>query len=207
VQALVTPKEEDRSTSSRSFSLACTQADLRTHMADRKALLARFSKLEAQRSALLRVLEGETPERLEKAPKPGAWSVAQVILHLAIAEEGVINYIDKKRSVGGHGPVGAMAPLRLALLNTALALPLKFKAPAVVATVPPCTYAEACARWQAVRERMQDTFATIPEELIGHGLIKHPSAGKFDLVQGLRFVRWHVRHHVPQITRTLRSLV
>lgn len=175
-------------------------------MADRTALLARFSKLEAQRSALLRVLEGLPAERLERQPKPGAWSVAQVVLHLAIAEEGVMNYIDKKRSVGGHGPVGAMAPVRLALLNTALALPLKFKAPAVVATVPQCSYAEACARWQAVRERMHETFTAIPEELIGHGLIKHPSAGKFDLVQGLRFVRWHVKHHRPQIQRTLRSV-
>lgn len=176
-------------------------------MADRKALLARFSKLEAQRSALLRVLEGETSERLEQQPKPGTWSVAQVILHLAIVEEGVLNYVDKKRSLGGHGPVGPFAPLRLALLNTALALPLKFKAPAVVATAPECSFAEARQRWQTVRERMEQCFTTIPEELIGHGLIKHPSAGKFDLVQGLRFVRWHVRHHGPQISRTLRSLV
>ncbi len=175
-------------------------------MADRKALLVRFSELEAQRNALLRTLAGETHERLAQQPRPGAWSVAQVVLHLAIAEEGIMNYIDKKRSLGGHRPVGVFAPIRLALLNSALALPMKFKAPAVVATVPPCSFAEACQRWQDVRERMQHCFATIPEELIGHGLIKHPSAGKFDLVQGQRFVRWHVRHHGPQIRRTLRLL-
>jgi uncharacterized damage-inducible protein DinB len=175
-------------------------------MPNRSTLLDRFSTLERQRMAILKGIASSDPGLLAKEPTAGAWSVAQVILHLAIAEEGVINYIDKKRSVGGHGPVGALAPVRLALLNTALALPLKFKAPAVVATVPPCTYAEACARWQAVRARMQDTFATIPEELIGHGLIKHPSAGKFDLVQGLRFVRWHVKHHRPQIERTLRQV-
>ena len=175
-------------------------------MPDRRTLLARFSKLEAQRSALLRMLENEAPQRLEQAPQAGAWSAAQVVLHLAMAEENMVNYIDKKLSVGGHGVPGASAPFRLALLNLALALPIKFKAPKVVATIPEVSFEEARIRWQNVRERMVETFATIPEPFIGHGLIKHPSAGKFDLVQGLGFVHWHVKHHQPQFRRILSSL-
>lgn len=172
-------------------------------MPTRSALLRRFAKLEAQRTALLRTLENVPRERLERSPGTGKWSVAQVLLHLAMAEEGLMNYIDKKRSVGGHTPVGLDAPVRLALLTTALALPLKYKAPPVVGTVPSCSFAEACQRWEAIRARMADTFRSIPEELIGHGLIKHPTAGKFDLVQGLRFVHWHVKHHKAQVHRTV----
>lgn len=175
-------------------------------MPDRRTLLARFSKLEAQRSDVLRMLEKEAPIRLELAPQPGAWSAAQVVLHLAMAEEGLMSYIDKKLSTGGHGSPGASAPFRLAFLNLALALPIKFKAPAVVATIPEVSFAEARDRWQKVRERMENTFATIPEPYIGHGLIKHPSAGKFDLVQGLGFVHWHVKHHQPQFSRILVSV-
>lgn len=172
-------------------------------MPDRKALLARFSKLETQRSKLLLSLEKVAPTRLELAPQPGAWSAAQVVLHLAMAEEGLMNYIDKKLSSGGHGPPGASAPFRLALLNLALAMPIKFKAPALVATIPEASFAEARERWQKVRERMKNTFVTIPEPYIAHGLIKHPSAGKFDLVQGLGFVHWHVKHHQAQFRRIL----
>lgn len=170
-------------------------------MPDRRTLLASFSKLEAQRSKLLRTLEKGSPEHLQQAPDSASWSVAQVILHLAVAEEGLMNYVDKKIAVGGHSTADMGAPFRLALLTAALASPLKFKAPKAVALIPAISYAEALERWQQIRERMENTFATIPEAFIGHGLIKHPSAGKFDLVQGTRFVRWHVAHHLPQIKR------
>lgn len=175
-------------------------------MSNRRTLLARFSKLEAQRSALVRMLEKEAPKRLEQAPSAGAWSVAQVIVHLAMADENLISYVDRKIAVGGHAAPGLSAPFRLAFLKVALASPIKFKAPEVVATIPASSFAEALARWQSARERMEETFATIPEAFIGHGLIKHPSLGKFGLVQGLGFVHWHVKHHMPQIKRTLAAL-
>jgi hypothetical protein len=175
-------------------------------MSDRTALLKRFSTLEDQRNTLLQRLSGEDAERLARSPRSGTWSVAQVLLHLAIAEEGLMNYVDLKLRVGGHGPVGIDARFRLALLNTALALPIKFKAPAVVANVPECTFDEATLRWGTARQRMHLTFTSIPEALIRHGLIKHPTAGKFDLVRGIGFIGWHVRHHLPQIERTLRTV-
>lgn len=175
-------------------------------MPDRSTLLERFAKLEAQRNDLLEKLGGHSADVLAKAPAAGAWSIAQVIQHLAIADEGMLAYLRKKREVGGHGPTGADAPFRLALLNIALVLPLKYKAPRVVATVPECSYADACARWNTVREHMRETFSTMPEELIGHGLFKHPTFGKFNVVQGLRFIGTHVQHHRRQVDRNLRTL-
>lgn len=175
-------------------------------MPNRVHLLDRFSLLERQRNEILEGMASADPALLTKQPAPGAWSVAQVVLHLAIADEGMLAYMTKKIEVGGHAPVGATAPFRLALLNVALALPVKYKAPRVVATVPECTMAEAKQRWDAIRERMHRTFETIPEKLIGHGLFKHPSAGKFDLVQGLRFIGMHVHHHRAQIDRTLQKV-
>jgi len=174
-------------------------------MPDRKTLLKRFTVLEDQRRSILERLHAMDPQTLRTSPAPGSWSVAQVVLHLAIAEEGMMAYLNKKRSVGGHGPAGAGAPFRLGLLNLALVLPVKYKAPAVVATVPECSFDEATQRWDAVRRTMRSTFDTLPEELIGHGLFKHPSAGKFDLVQGIRFMGMHVERHRGQIDRILRA--
>jgi uncharacterized damage-inducible protein DinB len=175
-------------------------------MPNRSDLLDRFNTLERQRKDILDSLTTTDDGLLAQQPTKGAWSVAQVVMHLAIAEEGMLAYLNKKRDVGGHAPVGASAPFRLALLNLALVLPVKYKAPTVVATVPECTMAEAQIRWDTIRERMHHTFETIPEKLIGHGLFKHPSAGKFDLVQGLRFIGMHVHHHRAQIDRTLRKV-
>lgn len=169
-------------------------------------LLKQFATFETERQVLLAKLERLDPVFLQTAPCPGAWSVAQVMLHLAMAEGSAMAYLRKKLEVGGHGPVCLTAPLRLLLLNTAMDLPLKFNAPAIVATVPACTYADARAQWDAVRSDMRRVLAGVPENYVGHGLFKHPSAGKFDLVQGLQFMTRHVRHHQGQINRTVRQL-
>jgi uncharacterized damage-inducible protein DinB len=175
-------------------------------MPNRATLLDRFSTLERQRKEILEGIASVDPGRLRTQPYAGAWSVAQIVSHLSIADEGMLGYLNKKIEVGGHAPVGASAPFRLALLNVALVLPIKYKAPRVVATVPECSMAEAQQRWDTIRGRMHGTFETIPERLIGHGLFKHPSAGKFNLIQGLRFIGMHVEHHRPQIDRTLRRV-
>ncbi len=144
--------------------------------------------------------------KLAVAPRPGAWTVAQVITHIAIAEEGSLAYLTKKHAGGRHKPASASAPFRLALLNLAISLPLKYKAPAIVADVPATSYAEARARWAAVRTGMRSAYGAFPEADIAHDLFKHPSAGRFSLLQGVRFMRQHARRHKGQILRTLRVL-
>ncbi len=112
----------------------------------------------------------------------------------------------KKLEVKSHGPAGISSTLRLLLLNTAIRLPLKYKAPPVVADVPATSYAVARARWDAVREKMRADYAAIDPAFIGHGLFKHPSLGRFNLSQGVRFMRQHMRRHAGQIGRTLAAL-
>jgi len=174
---------------------------------DRKdKLLARFAEMEAERRHFLSKLEHLDPSLLAASPTPGAWSVAQVLLHLAMAEARSMDYLEKKLSVGGHAPLGADALLRLALLRAAMFLPLRYKAPGIVATVPECSFKEACHEWDRVRQRMAALYATLPSELVAHGLYKHPAAGKLDVLQGLVFMADHVRHHREQVLRTIRQL-
>lgn len=175
-------------------------------MPSRSSLLRAFDRMEAERSDLIAQLDRLPIEKLSVAPRPGAWTVAQVITHIAIAEEGSLAYLAKKHAGGRHERVSASAPLRLALLNLAISLPLKYKAPAVVADVPATGYAEARARWAAVRAAMRSTYEALPEAHIAHDLFKHPSVGRFNLLQGVRFMRRHARRHNGQILRTLRAL-
>jgi uncharacterized damage-inducible protein DinB len=175
-------------------------------VAGRQELLRQFALLESDRQQLLARLDPLDPLLLGARPSPMAWSVAQVITHLAMAEEGVLAYLRKKIQYGGHGPVGRSAPFRLAFLNLALDLPIKYKAPRAVAHVPVTDHATARARWDAVRTALRSTLVDLEEEVLDHGLVKHPSAGKFTPVQGLRFMRKHVRHHRGQIVRTLRQV-
>jgi uncharacterized damage-inducible protein DinB len=175
-------------------------------MTRKDQLLRQFAKAEVERRALLARLEPLPTHVLERPPSPGSWSVAQVIAHLALAEARSVDYLEHKLRSGDHAPVGASSGPRLLLLRAALRLPLRFKAPAVVATLPPCTFVEARQAWDQVRSRMAAAYAALPPEVAIHGLFKHPSAGRFDPVQGLAFMRGHVRHHRAQILRTIRQV-
>jgi len=124
---------------------------------------------------------------------------------LAITEEGALAYLNKKREWKKHGPVGFLSVLRLLGLNTGLRLPVKYKAPAVVADVPETSYAVARARWDLIRQRMRTAYAEIPEALIAHDLFKHPFMGRFNLLQAMRFMRRHMRRHAGQIRRVLHA--
>jgi uncharacterized damage-inducible protein DinB len=175
-------------------------------MTRKDQLLRQFAKAEVERRSLLGSLEHLPMQVLERAPRPGAWSVAQIIAHLALAEARSLDYLEHKMRSGEPAPVGAWSGLRLGLLRAALRLPLRFKAPTVVATLPPCSFSEALRSWDEVRTRMAATYAALPPALASHGLFKHPSAGRFDTVQGLAFMRDHVRHHRAQVLRTIRQV-
>lgn len=162
--------------------------------------------MEGERQALLEKLDSFPPELLAQRPANGGWSAAQVMTHLAIAEEGSLAYLNKKREFKKHGPVGLSASWRLFVLNTGIQLPVKYKAPPVIADVPATSYAIARERWDTVRARMRSTYEELPEAFIGHDLFKHPFMGRFNLVQAVGFMRRHVRRHRAQIERTLASL-
>lgn len=172
----------------------------------RERLLHLFDRMEGERQALLKKLDALPPERLAQRPTNGGWSAAQVITHVAIAEESSLAYLKKKREFKKHGPVGLSATWRLFVLNTGIQLPVKYKAPAVIADVPDTSYVVSRERWDTVRTRMRSTYEELPEALIGHDLFKHPFMGRFNLVQAVGFMRRHMRRHQAQIQRTLASL-
>lgn len=172
----------------------------------RSRLLHLLDRLEKEQQDLLRELDALPAELLVQRPSDGGWSVAQVITHLALVEEGAVAYLRKKLEVSKHGPVDIWSRLRLFVLNTGIRLPVKYKAPGVVGVVPATSYSEARERWVRAREDVRTAYAALMPELLGHDLFKHPLLGRFTPVQALSFLRAHARRHHGQVTRTLRAL-
>lgn len=171
---------------------------------DRKACLFRtLTRMEAEREALVTSLAAYSTESLERKPRLNAWSVAQVITHVVIAEETALAYLHRKLDLGGHGPSTFRSALKLGLLRVALALPIKYKAPPAIAAIPDCTIAEALERWDLVRQRLHSTCSELDEALVRRELFKHPVLGKLGFNDGLRFLRTHALHHRAQVRRTL----
>lgn len=177
-------------------------------MATQKELLSVYNQMENERQQLLQELSKYPAETLEKKPDANSWSVTEVIYHLIIAERGALSYLNKKLEVGGFGKATFQAGLKQKLLNFAISLPVKYKAPKVVQLPKDAsvTYEEAVSQWDEIRANMKKAYEGLDDDFTGRELFKHPFAGKMNIVQGLKFMRQHMNRHIGQIERTLKQV-
>ncbi len=168
-----------------------------------KKLKQEFDALEKSRIELFNKLDKLDASKMNKQPDANSWSVVQVMDHLTLAERNSLLYMTKKLSVSNEfGQANFKTSFRLFLLKSALKLPIKWKAPKIVADANnDNNYAEAKAAWIEVRNGIAAFLEKFPEEHLESELFKHPSAGKFTVVQALNFMRTHVGHHLSQIDR------
>lgn len=175
-------------------------------MASKKELIEAFDRMENERQALIKRLEKHSEEVLSTKPNANSWSVAEVVDHLRAAENGALMYMSKKLEFGGHKKAAFSAGLKQKLLNLAITLPIKYKAPKFL-DVPAASelkYGTALVQWNEVRKQMRNDYESLDDKLIGNELFKHPSAGKMNALHGAKFMRQHMNHHISQIDRVLK---
>lgn len=177
-------------------------------MATQKELLSVYAQMENERQQMLQQLAKYPADILEKKPDENSWSVTEVIYHLIVAERGALSYLNKKLEVGGFGKATFQAGVKQKLLNFAISLPVKFKAPKIVQLPKDAniTYGEAITEWNEIRVNMKKAYEGLDDDFTGKELFKHPIAGKMNIVQGLKFMRQHMNRHIGQIERTLKQV-
>ena len=168
-------------------------------------LTARYYAIEKSRKELFDDLKNYDDEVINKKPSPGAWSIAQVIEHLIIAEDGSLKYLQKKTQDTSKVPVAGLgSKWRFFLTNTVFVLNINFKAPKVV--VPTDNYAtvgQLNERWSKVRTDTFNLLNKLPEADLKKEIWKHAVAGKMDINQMLAFFNMHFNRHRKQVYRTL----
>ena len=107
-------------------------------------LLNKYQAIEEIKTRFLKKVEGLSDAQLNKIPADGGWSAAQVLYHCGMAENETINTIQKNvqaQKVKLNRNFKSI--LNNILLVVFLKLPLKFKAPKVVSSVPEkCSFAD-----------------------------------------------------------------
>lgn len=177
-------------------------------MTSRKELLAAFAKMETEREAVINSIRTIPADKLVTKPEQDQWSVTEIILHLAKAEEGALKYMQIKLKHGGHKKATIGAAIKHRLLNTAIALPFKYKAPNVIKLDESgrTSFAQAVEQWAAIRNQLKNEYESIDEGIIDHELFKHPAAGKLSIMQSVKFMRRHMNRHIGQISRTIKQI-
>lgn len=164
-----------------------------------------FQRLEASRARALALLDPHGREALNRPPGPGRWSALQVLHHVVESEAATLGYVRKKMQGGSTlPPAGLASRLRRTAVALALASPLRFRAPAVAATVPdqvdPAALRE---RWETVRRDLRELLDGFPPEIEGRLVFRHPVAGRLGLADTLAVLQAHLDHHLPQVRRAL----
>ena len=162
-----------------------------------------FEALEKSRTELFAKLDKLDASKMNKQPDASSWSVVQVMDHLIQAETNSVMYISKKLSFNPDlKKANFNTHFRMFLLKAALTLPMKWKAPKIIAVANnDKSYVEAKAAWATVRNNLSDLLEKFPEEHLQAELFKHPMAGKFTIVQAVSFMHTHFNHHLKQIER------
>ncbi len=171
-------------------------------------LEAKYMRLEKRRNQLLNELAKLSNSELNTPAAEGKWSINQIVGHLLMVEQFTIRYVQRKmqREELLSASVLANAVHHL-LLKLALLSPLKFKAPAAVATVPPnAEFSVLRHRWDETRFELEDLLTDMPPFVFDKYLFKHPLAGPLTISQTLSFLEDHFDHHLHQIARIKRRL-
>ena len=151
-------------------------------------------------------LSKTSSEKLFLRPSKNKWSVNEILTHLVTSEQLTLRYIKKKSlGVDDLSNSGFGEKIRYAVLKVSQRLPLKYKAPenVVLHTPGAMELAELNTVWSNARKDLEQFLESITDVNIKKLIYKHPVAGRFDILQCLKFMREHYRHHLPQIKRLL----
>ncbi len=173
-----------------------------------KNLNDRLEALEQKREKLIKQLNAIDDNTLNKKPAAEAWSAAQVVHHLLLAEEGTVAYLKTKgQDFSKSKKAGLKEQWRYLVLYFAFLFPFKFKSPKMI--VPSedfISVKEMNSKWGDTRKAMKEIWMSIPEDKLDNDLFKHPRAGKLSLQQMLDFFDMHYSKHEKQIQRTLKAI-
>ncbi len=170
---------------------------------------ARLDNLDEKLDAFLTELEQYSHDDLNKSAANGGWSVMQCLYHLLGAEQGSLNYVKKKLSYDPELPKGGLiSRCRAMALWTFMRLPIKFKAPAYIATdkLPPVSdFTETAALYRASRKELRKFLEELDPKWNDRLVFRHLIAGRLDVNQMLSFFNSHFVRHQKQARKALKA--
>jgi uncharacterized damage-inducible protein DinB len=162
-----------------------------------------FNELELARLRLLEAIDPLPEAKRQFKPSSEDWSMVQVVTHLMTTEKAIQNYMQTKVNKGiPLKSAGIAAWGRSLMVTLFLRYKKKIKAPAVV-TAPnaDCSYEQARQDWAESRMHFRKFLDSLPADLSGKEIFRHPLAGMLNAYQTVDFMREHVLHHLGQIQR------
>jgi hypothetical protein len=163
-------------------------------------------QLAALEPMILSSLEGVQKEAWHRAP-PGRWSVAQVLSHLALGLDAVVQKLEerKHRTDLARRANPSQHLLRHLMLGIGRIPPGRRHAEGTIPGDRPDPELVTAQFRMAIR-RLEELCETLPPEQQQRVFVRHPVLGDLNLPEWVRFFFVHNRHHAHQIEVRLQWL-
>jgi hypothetical protein len=162
-----------------------------------------LKRLDTVHEKLAVAIRTTNPSLYSKRPGENEWSIAEVVQHLCLVEERVLEAL-KKNLEKGPAKVGflkKLIPMRLVSHRF-----IKLKAPQLVTPNNPPAMDELLSNYDQVRGRLKGLCVEYGSERLKAVTIKHPFLGDIDGVAAVSMVNFHEERHYKQIREILKKL-
>ncbi|HKR02919.1 MAG TPA: DinB family protein [Pyrinomonadaceae bacterium] len=170
-----------------------------------------FEEIDATRERLSQRVEGLSEEQALARPGADAWTVKEIMEHLAIIENRLLSMMKMMlakvegaaAAAGGGGPV-KMKPFTLDH-HIERSLREKYNAPEAVRPSGTVSLADSLANLARSREELRSLRPRIEATSLSVATYPHPAFGPLDFYEWLAFVGHHEARHLRQIESMLSS--
>lgn len=146
------------------------------------------------REAIWESVNGLTDDQLNQVVEEGTWSIAQVLEHLYLIEQLVVDGIQKKLKEE-EDKIVKLRPVHLTVDRS-----IKVQAPpALVPTNNFQTMEQLKNKLSQSRKSLLLLLDPVNEEVLAKKAMHHPVFGELSLVQWISFVGFHEQRHLSQI--------
>ncbi len=164
-----------------------------------------LDSIDETRNRLLARVESLSAAECEVRPSSDVWSVAEIVEHLSISEEGVMKLIGmmlaKAEAGGGAGaeePGRRFEPVSIDHF-TERSLKEKYEAPEFIRPRGGVSLADSIARMQQIRATLHGMRPRLEAADLTNARYPHPMFGPLNAYQWLLFIGAHEERHLRQI--------
>lgn len=162
-----------------------------------------LNRLDTVHEKLSVAIRTTSPSLYSKRPGENEWSIAEVVQHLCLVEERVLEALKKSLEKGPAkvGFVKKLIPMRIVSLRFK-----KLKAPQMVTPRDPPAMDQLLRDFDEVRGRLKQMCAEYGRDRLKAISFKHPFLGEIDGVAAVSMINFHEERHYKQIRDILKKL-
>jgi hypothetical protein len=164
---------------------------------------SKIRHLDSVHSQLAHEIANVPSELLSKRPSENEWSVGEVIHHLLLVEQRVLDELEKGV---------AQPPQRIGLLKNLIPMQLiswrfvRVSAPNAVMPAGFKNAEESMKTWKTCRTRLKQFCTTIDPKRLKQTAFRHPFLGNINGLAAISMVAYHEERHYKQIKEILAKI-